>query len=311
MKRILLTPTPTDGGGAGGGTPPAAAPAAPSSSPGMDAIGRGDTPAAAPPTPTPSATPTPTPASAPAAQPPTAPSADDIAAATLRAAKELGWGAPTAPATPTPAAPAQSFTQEDFDRVFHVVRPNKAQVAQMLGIEEVNVTDAQVATITELHHASARQAAVMASYLIQQVKDELMQQYSPVLTHYRAAQEQQLMEEFTTAHPELKGFDLAVKHVTKELTGKGLVKGGMDKKSIFKLVADETLKFIRALPGMADAGKTPAAAAPPAGGGTAPTPTPQPASKMSSVSAGGQHGAGGTPAGQGAKSGPRGMEVFD
>jgi hypothetical protein len=310
MKRIFLyNPAPGEGGGGGGGaaTPPAATPSAAPAQGAMDVFNTPSEPQA----PAPSSPPTPpvqggTPPSAPAATTPAAPTApQNVIQLSPEQLQDMvrAAGANVQQPPAAPQTPQQAPTQEEFDRMFHVVRPNQQQLEAVLG-----GGPQAIEALTQLLHGAARQATVMAAYQMQEIENRLRTEINPVQSYYREQQEKALYDEFLTTNKHLKEFEPVIKQVVTSLKAQKV--NFPNKEAAFKRVADDTVAFIRSLPGLATwqpGGAAPAAAAPTPGA----APSSQTPSGMSTLSGGGQGGAGGQPSGGASKSKSAGMQVFD
>lgn len=140
------------------------------------------------------------------------------------------------------AQPAKQYNQEDFDKAFHVVRPNEDQIKRMLagGAEAVQ-------TLTELLHAASKQAVVMSAYQIAELKEALGGQIAPLQAHITSVQEAKLREEFLKSNEDLKGFETIGEAVVEQMRAEGFKADTKEK--AFAEVRNRVIKTIKTLPG--------------------------------------------------------------
>ena len=141
-------------------------------------------------------------------------------------------------------APAEkrAYTQEEFDKAFHVFRPNKDQVAKLLAGGDEAVT-----VFTECLHAAARQATVMSGYQVQDAVEKLTAQFSPVLQFMAEQKEASTRAKFVEQNADLKGFEVVGEEVVKAMRQEGVKFETED--AAFKAIRERIIRTVKALPG--------------------------------------------------------------
>ena len=185
----------------------------------------------------------------------------------------------------TPAAPVQEdrISPEEFDRTFNVTRADEKLFRDVFGIEaESPVAPERVAAFNNYCQGLVKQAVTMAAFQINAVEGKLTQHVSPAVEYARAQQHEKLKTEFFESNKDLKSYEPLVAEVYQKLSATGY-KGS--KEQVFKTIAEQTRTILKSLPGdLLGAGN--------GSSGNVNQP-PKSAHKMSTVSAGGQSGAGG------------------
>lgn len=185
-----------------------------------------------------------------------------------------------------PKEKAPEMSMEEFNRVMNVLNITP-EYAQKLGL---NPEAAPV--LQELFQGIAKQAVTMATYQINQARQELETRFNAGLTplqqHIQKQVEGQAKDEFMKAYPDLKGFEPVLELVYAQMKTEGYQ--AKTKEEAFKAVADRAQTMIKTLPGMT---AVPVGTVKQAG-----QPTPgQGAHRMSTLSGGGQGGVGGSSGG--------------
>lgn len=204
----------------------------------------------------------------------------------VEAFKKAGIGATPAP---EPASEPK-MTQEEFDKHFNVVKVTKERLQKMYGWDDETLTDERISEFQQLQQDVVRQAVTMAAYQIRAAQEQMMQQMSPALTYARQQQEQVLREEFFTQNPDLKDYEPLLVEIKERLVASGF-QG--TKEEAFKRISEQAKQVLSKLPGIQLGNPQ---------SGNNNQQLPKPAHRMSTVSAGGQGGAGGTP--KASKTGP-------
>lgn len=156
-----------------------------------------------------------------------------------QAMKAAGVGAP---AERAPQQPVKEYSQADFDKAFHVVRPNEDQIKRLLA----GGADA-VQTITELLHAASKQAVVMSAYQQQEMRDALEAKLSPLSAWKQQQEEQSLRQQFKEENKDLAGFEPVAEEVLKAMQSEKVQFKTV--KEAFTALRDRTIKTIKSLPG--------------------------------------------------------------
>ncbi len=190
------------------------------------------------------------------------------------------------------AQPQQQYTQDDFNRIFNVVQVTPETLAKF----GLPATPEAAKAFSELKDAIVRQAVTMSHYLVQQAQEGMTKQFGQ---EYGVAKqfaseyyENKLKDEFFETHPDLKGYDPLLIQVKDQLLREGQDFKG-DKQAAFKAVAERTRAVIKSLPGLngqQSQQTTTGNQSKPTSGKT----------RMSTVTTGGQGGAGATSSGSGA-----------
>lgn len=189
-------------------------------------------------------------------------------------------------------APEERISPEEFDRRFNVTRADEKRYREMLGIDaETPVAPERIAAFNDYSQALVRQAVTMAAFQIQAIEGKLTQHVSPAVEYARAQQHEKLKSEFFKENKDLEPYEPLVTEVYQKLAASGF-KG--DKASVFKAIAEQSRGILKSLPG--DLLNATAGQNNPVGQQQ----QPKPAHRMSTVSTGGQSGAGG-----GGKSAPK------
>jgi hypothetical protein len=136
----------------------------------------------------------------------------------------------------------QQYTEADFDKAFHVVRPTKDQVAKILAGGDDALT-----IFTDLLHATAKQGVVMSAYQLQQLKEEMTKQLSPIQQWHQSEVDRQMRAEFVEKNTDLKGFEVVGEEVVKAMRAEGVQ--FKSKAEAFTAIRDRIVKTIKALPG--------------------------------------------------------------
>lgn len=220
----------------------------------------------------------------PQAAPQTGLSKDDIAEVLKKA--NIGQAATQQ------AAPEERISPEEFDRRFNVTRADETLFRNVFGIEgDTQVSPERLAAFNQFTQGLVKQAVTMAAFQIQAVEGKLQQHVNPAVEYARAQQHEKLKGEFFKEHKDLEPYEPLVTEVYQKLAASGF-KG--DKTSVFKAIAEQSRGILKSLPGnLLDA----------TAGQNNPVGQQQqskPAHRMSTVSTGGQSGAGG-----GGKSAPK------
>jgi len=211
------------------------------------------------------------------------------------------------PGQVAPAQQQRQFTQEDFDRTFKVFKPT----AKMLASLKKAIADGDegegLAALNELAHGVYQQSATMAAYLVQKMQNDFEPRLAPLQAMYQKHQEDQLWSRFQEKNPDLKGQRQMVEVVTRKLFESGF-QG--NEEEAFQLVADQTRIMFQQMFGDSwkdMIGKTQTQQQQTQAQSAQRTS----ASRMSTLSGGGQVGAGDGSARSNGKNRPAGMEVFD
>jgi hypothetical protein len=181
------------------------------------------------------------------------------------------------------------YTQEDFERAFHVFHPTP-ELVERLGVPEEQ-RDKALAALAELASGVNKQAVTMASYLAQQVKEEITQRIAPLEQFRQTQAEEQAAKKFFTSNKDLQPYESLVRAVVDQMKQEGYRSETQDQ--AFKELATRSRKMLES------AGVKLGQANPPS----------QPSS-MPRMPSGGQGGTGGKSA-SGKVKGPSGMEIFD
>ena len=139
-------------------------------------------------------------------------------------------------------APAQQMSQEDFDRLFHVMRPDQ----QMLNAIRSGDEAAALAALTQFSHGTAKQAIALASYQFQLELAKIREAVAPALGFVQEQQMQRLESEFYEQHSDLKGYEPVLKAIRDGFVAKGAQ--FKSKEEAFKAVAEEARKILKGLP---------------------------------------------------------------
>ncbi len=158
----------------------------------------------------------------------------------------------------------QKISPEEYSRIMNVYTPT-AEVAKSLGL-----TEEAVPALAQMLQSVQRQAQTMAALQVEGLRRQFTNQLNPLQVAAQAQNEQALKGEFLKANPEFTGFEPVLDMVYKQMDSEGY-KGTKD--NAFKEAAKRARGFIEQLP----KGGVKAAA---------------PKTRMSTVSAGGQGGAG-------------------
>lgn len=183
------------------------------------------------------------------------------------------------------------YTQEDFERAFNVFHVTEDLIEQ-LGIPEEHKAKAVVA-LSNLANGVNKQATTMASYMVQQVKEELEKTIAPMRQHLVAQEEQRMKNEFFELNKDLQPYESIVMAVVDQMKQEGYeVK---DPKAAYKELASRTKNLLKQTGiNLGQGNNQPSS--PPGG--------------MPRLPSGGQGGAGVKSASSKTK-GPAGMEIFD
>lgn len=187
----------------------------------------------------------------------------------------------------------RQYTQEDFDRAFRVFKADRKHLeALRRAISDDSYADEGVATLQEIAQGIYTQAATMAAYLAQRLKEEeLGPRLAAVEQWMHENRVNKLREQFYSQYEDLKPYEAIVDSVADKLIATGF-SGSVEEG--FKLVADKARSLIKTL--LSGSGK---------GGERSNAPT----SKMSTLLGGGQGGAATSDLGKGKM--PPGLEVFE
>lgn len=217
----------------------------------------------------------------PQAAPPTSITPEAFA----EALKKAGFTPPAA--QPQQQQPPKQYTQEDFDKLFNVWKPTPDL------IKAIREGDEQAALVALANMGSGvqKQAVTIASLLVQDVRDQLIEQFTPYMNYVKQDHETKLWTEFISMeeNKDLKGFEpllkVVVAHMKDEFKGKTL-----SKEEGFKALADRARAMIKSLPGAQSQAQ---------GAAGQQTQTTQQGKKMPPLSSGGQAGSGGANAASG------------
>lgn len=183
------------------------------------------------------------------------------------------------------AAPQQEkgISPEEFDRTFNVTRADEKLFRDVFGIDpDSHVSPERVAAFNNYCQGLVKQAVTMSAFQTQAVEGRMQQHVNPAVEYARMQQHEKLKTEFFDTNKDLKSYEPLVAEVYQKLSATGY-KGS--KEEVFKTIAEQTRVILKSLPGdLLGAGS----------GNTVSQNQPsKPAHKMSTVSAGGQSGAGG------------------
>lgn len=179
-----------------------------------------------------------------------------------------------------PQQPNQpQLTQQEIDQALRVFRPTAALLKKLRSENE----EEGVAALSELVQGIHAQSTTLAQYLLEQRMGELTAQMTPMQRFVAEQQQNALRDEFFKAHPDLRGFDPILTTVRDQMVREGL--RFKNKDQAFAECARRTKELLKTLPG-AGGQASGAAGGTPAGSGSTPT------SQMSTLTGGGQGGAG-------------------
>jgi hypothetical protein len=183
-----------------------------------------------------------------------------------------------------------------FEKAFNVYKFDPDKLAR-LGYNEDQI--ASVAPVYEdMRDGLVRQAVTMAAYQMGLLKEELMKQFQPALDSARQQMETQLKAEFLDKHKDLVGYEPLLEEIKNRMVAQN--KQFASKEVLFETISTEARAIIDKVLKRGTAG----GGAPAGGGGNGNGNGQQQQShRMSTVSTGGQGGAGGSPAGTGDKPG--------
>lgn len=180
------------------------------------------------------------------------------------------------PAANGQQAPPQTVSEEDFNKMFNVVRLDPARAAQILGIgDPTGMNPEQVTHLNQFAHDVVRQAVTMAAFQMQQMQRQIEEQFRPALTRAQVEAEREAKSEFFEKNPALKDYEPLLVEIKERLVAQGF-KG--TKEQWFSTLAGEANKVLAKVPGLKVSN---------------PGQQQQPkTSRMSTVSTGGQGGSG-------------------
>lgn len=182
-----------------------------------------------------------------------------------------------------PVAPPPTPTQEEFEKMFNVVKPSRDQWAAVRGDNE----EQALAALTQLLQGAVKQASTIASYQMATELEELRKQFNPALSYAQEQETIKLKEEFLTAYPDLKGMDPLLYTIRDQFI---LNKRTFpNKEAAFKAIAETAQGMLKNIPALGGGGQ-------PTGGGapaavTAPTTLAMPTLSGRGVSGAGDGGA--------------------
>jgi hypothetical protein len=211
-------------------------------------------------------------------EPPKGVSAEDIALAI----KKAGLGQ-------TPSGKEDKpYTMEDFNRVMNVYNPPAGVVEDILA-----GGDRAVAALGQIVNGVNKQSVTMASYMIQQLREDLETKFATARQFAQKQYEEDLRKEFLTKYTDLKGFEPLLTEIVGQMKASGFQ--AETKEEAFKAIAERAKVIIKSLPGLQTGARN--------------NPTAQPG-KMPALSGGGQGGVGGGNSVPKKPKGPPGIEVF-
>lgn len=146
------------------------------------------------------------------------------------------------------------MTQEEFDKMFNIYRPNEELLARVLGEDKAQAVQA----VQEMLHGAARQATTIASHLVQNEVQQLRQLIAPALAIAEEKQMEAMKVEFFEQYKDLKGMEPILVLIRDQFKGQG--RTFKTKEEAFKAVAEEARKQIEAIPGLKAASVASAAA---------------------------------------------------
>lgn len=189
----------------------------------------------------------------------------------------------------------RQYTQDDFNKAFNVWNPDESFVSQFVpNWQELDANARASHPLTKafptMRDALVRQAVTLAAYQIQEEMGKIRGEFGPILEHVNEARREKMKSDFFTEFPHLKPYEAIAMAVGQQIQSNAAASGQqLSVKDAFKLVADETLKTLKA------AGIDPATAQA-AGQGAAQQNNGQ--HRMNALSNGGQGGAGGSAGGK-------------
>jgi signal transduction histidine kinase len=187
--------------------------------------------------------------------------------------------------------PQPQLSQEQINQMLNVysVPPTVAvRLAKALGIDATPEQATELATaLNEMLEAKTRQAVTMAAVQIEALKRNdlaaLQQQLHPVLNLAYQQEKARLQDEFMTTYPDTKGYEPVLEMIYNDMNGRGVKFNSKDE--AFKAVYGQFKAVVAKLPG----GSAATGATNAGGNGAARAASSQ---RMSTVSTGGQTGAG-------------------
>lgn len=165
------------------------------------------------------------------------------------------------------------YTEEDYRKMFNVYRVG-ADHLKAMGFPDP--TDEQITAFNEVLQGLSRQSVTVAAYQLAMEQQRLQQQYAPVQQFVQAQQLEAQKQRFFEKHPDLKGLDLLLLKVKDSFVKEG--RRYKNEEEAFQAVANEARQIVKQTRDAAGVA------------GTQPNPTKQ----MTTLSGGGQGGAGDT-----------------
>lgn len=184
-------------------------------------------------------------------------------------------------------AQPQQYTEEDYKRMFNIFQATPEDL-QVLGIE---ASPDKAVHFNNMLQAVAKQAVTLAAYQMAVENKKIQEAINPLRSYMQEQAEAGMRQRFFQKNPDLEGLDLLLTKIRDSYVREGRTFGTEDE--AFQAVATEA----RAIITQARGGAAPTQGAP--AGAVRPATTPKPARQMTTLSRGGQGGAGDTkPAGK-------------
>ena len=126
---------------------------------------------------------------------------------------------------------------EEIDRQFNVVLPNAAQIENLFkGGPEA------VATMQSLLHDTSKMAVTIAAHYVNNIANQLRQEFAPATSFTAEQQQAAAVNEFYTAHPDLKTVEPLLVSIKDRLEAQGF-KG--TKEEVFNKISSEARAILK------------------------------------------------------------------
>lgn len=185
------------------------------------------------------------------------------------------------------------MSQDELDKALRVFKPSAALIKKLRSENEEEAVQA----LNEIVQGTHTQATTLASYMFQMEMEKLQGQLNPLAQFVAEQRQSQLESEFQSKYPDLKDYRPLLLAVRDQLQREG--RRFPNKEAAFEEIAKQARSMIATLP---KAGAEGGGSGAPAASGTPPS------HNMSSLTGGGQGGAGSN--GGSPQAGPAWKQLF-
>lgn len=192
------------------------------------------------------------------------------------------------------AQPETPLTEADVDKMFNVYKVAEPVLAQ-LGLE---ATPERVAVMNQILQGVAKQAQTVAAFQANYVRQQLEQQFAPVLQFIQQQRLSEMKSRFFVKHPNLTGYEPLLVRIKDSFVAQGRSFNNEDE--AFKAVSEEAYTLLKGMGVDPDKQQTQQGQQQQANGQQQQTTT----SQMTTLSGGGQGGAGDAGRGGASSQGP-------